>query len=76
MRGGLALGLTGLMLLGGLWSLVLDQAWLGGGIWTLSGLVLLPTVQHKLAELGLRIPPLASVLILVGGFLSGLLLMR
>lgn len=75
--GGLSLGLVVFMLLGGIYSLAVDRAWLGGGVWTAAGLILLPPVQSWLAERwGLRLPPLLSIGILVCGFLTGLILLR
>lgn len=73
--GGLAWGLVLFMLAGGVYSLIIDKAWLGGGIWTVSALILLPPVQSFCAEtLGVDIPEVLSLLIFVGGFIAGLLL--
>lgn len=77
MKGGwLALGLVGFMLVGGIYSLIVDQAWLGGSIWTLTALILLPPVQDLLAKLGLKIPPPVSLSLFVLGFFGGLLALR
>lgn len=66
------MGLVLFMLVGGIYSLVMQQAWLGGSIWTLTALILLPPIQDQLARLGIKIPPPVSLTIFVLGFMGGL----
>jgi len=76
-RGGgwLAYGLLGWMLVGGSYEIWVDQAWLGGGIWVLTALLLLPLVQDWIYHLsGWQIPPPLSLGVFVLGFVTGLLL--
>ena len=71
--GYLALGLVVFMGLGGLYEIWVDHAYLGGGIWLASAILLLPPVQSLLNRIGVRIPAQVSLVIFVGGFMAGLL---
>ncbi len=71
--GYLALGLVIFMGLGGAYEIWFDQAYLGGGIWLGSAILLLPPIQALLGRIGLRIPAKVSLVIFVGGFMVGLL---
>ena len=73
---GLAWGLVLFMLAGGIYSIAIDQAWLGGSIWAFTALFLLPPLQNFCSDfLNMEIPEPLSLLVFVLGFLSGLLLM-
>ena len=73
MGGYIALGLLLFMGLVGIYEIWVDKAYLGGGIWLGSAIVLLPPIQSLLRKIGLRIPAQVSLLIFVGGFMAGLL---